>query len=104
MQARLQELLGGHIDKERILQEAAVLVDRSDIQEELVRLNTHVQHFLALLDQGGEPASTFLAGDSAGGGLAVATAIALSWRPRSARSRRSFAPNGVIPGRARAGA
>jgi monoterpene epsilon-lactone hydrolase len=30
-----------------------------------------------LLDQGGEPASTFLAGDSAGGGLAVATAIAL---------------------------
>ena len=54
LQARLQELLGGHIDKERILQEAAVLVDRSDIQEELVRLNTHVKHFLGLLDQGGE--------------------------------------------------
>jgi uncharacterized protein (TIGR00255 family) len=54
LQARLQELLGGHIDKERILQETAVLVDRSDIQEELVRLNTHVKHFLALLDQGGE--------------------------------------------------
>ena len=30
-----------------------------------------------LLDQGGEPSRTFLAGDSAGGGLAVATAIAL---------------------------
>ncbi len=54
LQARLQEMLGGQIDKERILQEAAVLVDRSDIQEELVRLNTHVKHFLALLDQGGE--------------------------------------------------
>jgi uncharacterized protein (TIGR00255 family) len=54
LQARLQEMLGGHIDKERILQEAAVLVDRSDIQEELVRLNTHVKHFLGLLDQGGE--------------------------------------------------
>jgi uncharacterized protein (TIGR00255 family) len=54
LQARMQEMLGGHIDKERILQEAAVLVDRSDIQEELVRLNTHIKHFLALLDQGGE--------------------------------------------------
>jgi uncharacterized protein (TIGR00255 family) len=54
LQARMQEMLGGQIDKERILQEAAVLVDRSDIQEELVRLNTHVKHFLGLLDQGGE--------------------------------------------------
>src|SRR4030081_6481 len=54
LQARMQEMLGGHIDKERILQEAAVLVDRSDIQEELVRLNTHVKHFLGLLEQGGE--------------------------------------------------
>jgi uncharacterized protein (TIGR00255 family) len=54
LQARMQEMLGGHIDKERILQEAAVLVDRSDIQEELVRLDTHVKHFLGLLDQGGE--------------------------------------------------
>ncbi|MFY9560895.1 MAG: YicC/YloC family endoribonuclease [Terriglobales bacterium] len=54
LQARMQEMLGGQVDKERILQEAAVLVDRSDIQEEFVRLNTHVKHFLALLDQGGE--------------------------------------------------
>jgi len=54
LQSRLQELLGASIDKERILQEAALLVDRSDIQEEIVRLETHVQHFLGLLDQGGE--------------------------------------------------
>ena len=54
LQARMQEMLGAQIDKERILQEAAVLVDRSDIQEELVRLQTHVKHFLGLLDQGGE--------------------------------------------------
>jgi len=54
LQSRMQEMLGNQIDKERILQEAAVLVDRSDIQEEIVRLNTHVKHFLALLDQGGE--------------------------------------------------
>jgi len=51
---RLQELIGSQIDPERILQEAALLVDRSDIQEELVRLDSHVQHFLGLLDQGGE--------------------------------------------------
>src|SRR5215475_3795249 len=54
LQSRLQELLGSSIEKERILQEAALLVDRSDIQEEIVRLETHVQHFLGLLDQGGE--------------------------------------------------
>ena len=54
LQARMQEMLGSQVDKERILQEAAVLVDRSDIQEELVRLNAHVKHFLGLLDQGGE--------------------------------------------------
>jgi len=54
LQSRLQELLGSTVDKERVLQEAALLVDRSDIQEEIVRLETHVQHFLGLLDGGGE--------------------------------------------------
>jgi len=54
LQSRLQEMLGASIDKERAMQEAALLVDRSDIQEEIVRLETHVQHFLGLLDEGGE--------------------------------------------------
>ncbi len=54
LQSRLQELLGSTVDRERVLQEAALLVDRSDIQEEIVRLETHVQHFLGLLDNGGE--------------------------------------------------
>jgi uncharacterized protein (TIGR00255 family) len=54
LQSRLQELLGANIDKERALQEAALLVDRSDIQEEIVRLETHVRHFLSLLHEGGE--------------------------------------------------
>jgi uncharacterized protein (TIGR00255 family) len=54
LQSRMQELLGTLVDKERILQEVAVLVDRSDIQEELVRLTAHVKHFLGLIDQGGE--------------------------------------------------
>ena len=42
------------IDQERILQEAAMLAERSDIQEELVRMKNHIQHFLGLLDAGGE--------------------------------------------------
>jgi uncharacterized protein (TIGR00255 family) len=54
LQSRLQELLGASPDRERVLQEAALLVDRSDIQEEIVRLENHVQHFLDLLDQQGE--------------------------------------------------
>jgi uncharacterized protein (TIGR00255 family) len=54
LNARMQELIGAQVERERILQEAALLVDRSDIQEELVRLETHVKHFLGLLDQGGE--------------------------------------------------
>lgn len=54
LKARMQELIGSQADPERVMQEAALLVDRSDIQEELVRLDTHVKHFLGLLDQGGE--------------------------------------------------
>jgi len=54
LQSRLQELLGSTVDRERVLQEAALLVDRSDIQEEIVRLENHVEHFLGLLDEGGE--------------------------------------------------
>jgi len=54
LQSRLQELLGSSADRERVLQEAALWVDRSDIQEEIVRLENHVQHFLGLLDEHGE--------------------------------------------------
>lgn len=54
IQTRMQELLGSQIDRERALQEAALLAERSDIEEELVRMRTHVQHFLGLLDSSGE--------------------------------------------------
>jgi len=54
VQSRMQELLGGHADPERILQEAALLAERSDVQEELVRLEAHVTQFLELLEAGGE--------------------------------------------------
>jgi uncharacterized protein (TIGR00255 family) len=54
LRSRMQELIGANVEPERLLQEAALLVDRSDIQEELVRLQTHIQHFLGLLDEKGE--------------------------------------------------
>ena len=54
LNTRMHELIGSQVDPERLLQEAALLVDRSDISEELVRLDTHVKHFLGLLEQGGE--------------------------------------------------
>jgi uncharacterized protein (TIGR00255 family) len=55
VRARMKELLENvSADEDRILQEAALLAERSDIQEELVRLKTHVEHFRKLLDGGGE--------------------------------------------------
>jgi uncharacterized protein (TIGR00255 family) len=54
VQSRMKELIGGHADHDRILQEAALLAERSDIQEEIVRLNTHIQHFLGVVEQAGE--------------------------------------------------
>jgi uncharacterized protein (TIGR00255 family) len=52
---RLKELLGGTgIDPARLAQEAALLVERSDITEELERLQSHLQQFTKLLDGAGE--------------------------------------------------
>ncbi len=52
---RLGELLGGvQIDPARIAQEAAILAERSDISEELVRLRTHADQTGALLSAEGE--------------------------------------------------
>jgi uncharacterized protein (TIGR00255 family) len=38
----------------RMLAEAAILVERSDIEEELVRLRAHIESFVEMLDTGGE--------------------------------------------------
>jgi uncharacterized protein (TIGR00255 family) len=54
IQARMRELVGSHVDSDRILQEAALMAERSDIQEELVRMHTHIKHFDQLLNSGGE--------------------------------------------------
>ena len=42
------------LSDQRLLAEAALLVERSDIEEELVRLRAHIQSFLEILDGGGE--------------------------------------------------
>jgi len=54
LQTRMTELIGAQADPARVLQEVALLADRSDIQEELVRLQNHVDHFLGVLEAGGE--------------------------------------------------
>jgi uncharacterized protein (TIGR00255 family) len=51
---RLSALSSGVVDDGRILQEAAVLAERSDIEEEIARLRGHIQHFHGLLQAGGE--------------------------------------------------
>jgi uncharacterized protein (TIGR00255 family) len=37
-----------------VLQEAALLADKTDIQEEIVRMKTHINHFLGMLEGGRE--------------------------------------------------
>jgi uncharacterized protein (TIGR00255 family) len=55
LRSRLVELTQGlPVSEERLLTEAAVLAEKSDIEEEIVRLRTHVDRFLAMLDEGGE--------------------------------------------------
>src|SRR3954469_12811787 len=54
VQSRMNELIAGKADAERILQEAAMLAERRDIEEEIVRMKAHIRHFLQLLDSPGE--------------------------------------------------
>jgi uncharacterized protein (TIGR00255 family) len=53
---RVAALLNGSagLDRDRVLQEAAMLAERSDVEEEVTRLRTHIQHFHTLLQAGGE--------------------------------------------------
>jgi uncharacterized protein (TIGR00255 family) len=55
LREKLEDLLAGAgIDPQRLAQEAALLADRSDISEELVRLRTHAGQLDAILSAGGE--------------------------------------------------
>jgi len=52
LKERIEALTHGvvAIDQTRIAQEAALLADRSDISEEIVRANSHIQQFRALME------------------------------------------------------
>ncbi len=51
---RLLAATGPEFNHQRLLEEVAVLVDRSDISEEISRMSTHIGHFRDLLAAGGE--------------------------------------------------
>ena len=58
LQARVEQklktrLLGGEIDPARLSQEVVFLLDKSDINEELVRLREHLKNYRALLSTHG---------------------------------------------------
>ena len=51
---RLISATGTDFNRQRLLEEVAVLVERTDIAEELARMHTHIGHFRELLAAGGE--------------------------------------------------
>jgi uncharacterized protein (TIGR00255 family) len=51
---RLEAAVGPEFNRQRLLEEVAVLVERSDIAEELARMTAHIGHFRELLVAGGE--------------------------------------------------
>jgi uncharacterized protein (TIGR00255 family) len=55
---RLEAALGPEsvsvVGRQRIVEEVAILVERSDVSEEIARMETHIQHFRDVLAAGGE--------------------------------------------------
>ncbi len=51
---RLAAVAGPEFNQQRVLEEVAVLVERSDISEELARMTTHIEHFRELLSAADE--------------------------------------------------
>jgi uncharacterized protein (TIGR00255 family) len=51
---RLLAVTGPEFNRQRLLEEVAVIVERSDVSEELARMHTHIGHFRELLKAGGE--------------------------------------------------
>lgn len=49
LRRRMRELLGEGYDEGRILMEAALMAERSDISEEIARLKSHISQFSSLL-------------------------------------------------------
>lgn len=56
LEERLAKILTEQIDPQRLAQEVALLADKANINEECERLDIHISHFRAALDQGGQVA------------------------------------------------
>ncbi len=54
LSSRLHALVGHAFDRDRVLAEAALLAERGDVDEELARMETHLEHFRAILREGRE--------------------------------------------------
>jgi uncharacterized protein (TIGR00255 family) len=55
LKARVEEMLGAvSLDPSRLAQEAALLAERADVSEELVRLRSHVEQFGSMVAAAGE--------------------------------------------------
>jgi uncharacterized protein (TIGR00255 family) len=50
---RIEDLIADATDADRVVQEAAILADRADVAEEVVRLRAHIEAFSDRLDGGG---------------------------------------------------
>ncbi len=56
LQEKVQTILGDiKLDKERLEQELAIIVDKAEITEECVRLRSHIKFFLESIDNEDEP-------------------------------------------------
>ncbi len=53
LRARFREVLGDTVEEARLLTETAVLLARSDIHEELVRVRAHLASFRSAVEEGG---------------------------------------------------
>jgi len=53
LRARFREVLGDSVEEARLLTETAVLLARSDIHEELVRVRAHLASFRSAVDEAG---------------------------------------------------
>jgi uncharacterized protein (TIGR00255 family) len=53
LREKLSELLNGALTEARLAEEAAILADRSDVEEELTRLTIHTQELRRIVEAGG---------------------------------------------------
>ncbi|MEF3254511.1 MAG: YicC family protein [Deferribacterales bacterium] len=47
---RMEELFNGNFEKDRLYQEAAILAEKFDIDEEVTRIRSHIEHFYNIMN------------------------------------------------------